>query len=185
MSQVVLIRPGATCFDEQHRLQGRLDLPLCDRGKFEAHQLAGQLSNFRLAALYRGPGESARQTAEIIGKSLDLRPTPLEPLANLDLGLWQGLEVDEIKRRHLRVFKQWMESPESVCPPLGEPLEAAMERVRQVLRPLVRRHRGEPFGIVVSEPLARLVACHLRQDPEIQLEETPSTGTFELIEVRA
>ena len=35
MSRVLLIRPGATAFDEQHRVQGILDLPLSDRGRVE------------------------------------------------------------------------------------------------------------------------------------------------------
>ena len=32
MTQVVLIRPGATVYDEQNRVQGVLDVPLSDRG---------------------------------------------------------------------------------------------------------------------------------------------------------
>ena len=35
MTQVVLIRPGATLYDEQNRVQGALDIPLSERGRAE------------------------------------------------------------------------------------------------------------------------------------------------------
>ena len=35
MTQVVLIRPGATVYDEQDRIQGVLDIPLSERGRAE------------------------------------------------------------------------------------------------------------------------------------------------------
>ncbi len=35
MTQVVLIRPGATVYDEQNRVQGILDIPLSERGRAE------------------------------------------------------------------------------------------------------------------------------------------------------
>ena len=44
MTQVVLIRPGATVYDEQNRVQGILDVPLSDRGRAEVAQLAETLA---------------------------------------------------------------------------------------------------------------------------------------------
>ncbi len=78
MTQVVLIRPGATVYDEQNRVQGVLDIPLSDRGRAEVAQLAEALVETGvgtvLAALYCGPGESVVRTAEAVGKALGLRP---------------------------------------------------------------------------------------------------------------
>ena len=78
MVQVTLIRPGATLYDEQNRVQGILDIPLSDRGRAEAARLAESLAATQdsapLSALYCGPGESVIRTAEIVGKALGLRP---------------------------------------------------------------------------------------------------------------
>jgi broad specificity phosphatase PhoE len=183
MTQVVLIRPGATSYDEQHRIQGTLDVPLSPRGRSEVETLALRLADLDLSALYRGPGESVSETAEALGRVLNLRPKSLEQLRNLDQGLWQGLAVEEIKRRNPKVFRQWVEAPETICPPLGETIDDARERIEDVLRPLLKRHRGETFGLVAAEPIAQLVAGYLRQDPDLTLEELPETGVFERIEV--
>ena len=187
MTQVVLIRPGATVYDEQNRVQGILDVPLSDRGWAEVAQLAERLAEplagVELAALYCGPSENAVRTAEAIGRALGLRPRRVEELRNLDQGLWQGLQVEELKRRHHKVFRQWIDDPCTICPPHGEPVEGALERVHAALKPLVKRHRDEAIGLVACEPIAQFIACDLRRDPRVQLAEHVPTGQFERIEV--
>jgi broad specificity phosphatase PhoE len=185
MTQVVLIRPGATVYDEQNRIQGVLDIPLSDRGRAEVALLTERLADCELAALYCGPSESVVRTAEAVGRTVGLRPKRIDELRNLDQGLWQGLQIDEIKRRNLRLFRQWLDDPRTVCPPQGEPVEDALERVKAVLRPLIRRHRDEAIGLVVGEPIARLIAGFLRQDPQMHLDDDVPTGGFERIEVVA
>jgi broad specificity phosphatase PhoE len=187
MTQVVLIRPGATVYDEQNRVQGVLDIPLSERGRAEVARLAETLVETGvgavLAALYCGPGESVVRTAEAVGKALGLRPKRIDELRNLDQGLWQGLQIEEIRRRHQKVFRQWVEDPRTVCPPRGEPVEDALTRIKGAVRPLIRRHRDETIGLVVGEPLAQLIAGYLRRSPNVQLDDDVPTGDFERIEV--
>ncbi len=187
MSQVILIRPGATLYDEQQRVQGVLDIPLSERGHDAvvrmARAIASSLGDSSLAALYSGPGENVTRTAEIVGKVVGIRPKRINEFRNLDQGLWQGLQIDEIKRRNTRLFRQWLEDPATICPPQGETVERAMERIKAAFRPLLRRHRGEAIGLVVGEPLARLVACYLRCEPRVQLDERWSCCEFEWIKI--
>jgi broad specificity phosphatase PhoE len=187
MSHVVLIRPGATAYDEQNRVQGVLDLPLSERGRAEVAHLVEELSLSpecaSLGALYCGPGENVVRTAECVGRVLGIRPRRIDELRNLDQGLWQGLQIDEIKRRNTRVFRQWIEDPRTICPPHGETVENAMERIRSVLRPMLRRHQGESIGLVLGEPLARFVSCYLRREPRLQLDEFRPGCGYERIDV--
>jgi broad specificity phosphatase PhoE len=183
MTQVILIRPGATVYDEQDRLQGVLDVPLTERGHAEVAELAERLAGLELSALYCGPGESVGRTAETVGRSIGLRPKRVDDLRNLDQGLWQGLQREEIRRRHCKIFRQWLEEPLTVCPPHGETVEDALERIKAVMRPLIKRHRDESIGLVVAEPIAQLISGYLRQDPHVQLEDDVPTGGFERIEV--
>ncbi len=160
MTQVVLIRPGATAYDEQNRVQGILDIPLSPRGEAEVAQLAETLAEplagVELAALYCGPGESTLQTAEVIGKALGLRPKRVDELRNLDQGLRQGLQVDEIKRRNLKVFRQWLDDPVTVCPPHGETVENALEGILKELLHLISRHDYEAICLFVGVPIGQL-----------------------------
>ncbi len=183
MTQIVLIRPGATVYDEQNRVMGVLDVPLSDRGWAEVNELAGKLAGLALSALYCGPSENAVRTAEAVGRTLGLRPRTVEELRNLDQGLWQGLQVDEIKRRHQKVFRQWIDDPCTICPPHGEPVPDALDRIKLALKPLIKRHRDEVIGLVACDPIAQFIACYLRRDPRVQLADPVPTGGFERITV--
>lgn len=157
MDEVCLIRPGCTDFDEQRRIQGSLDLPLNPRGREQVERVIEHLRGRPLEVIYTSASEPARATAEEIGESLDVPVKELDDLRNLDQGLWQGLQLDDIRRKFPKVYKQWKESPESICPPNGETVKEAVDRVRRALRkPLKRR---SPFAVVASEPLATLVRC--------------------------
>ncbi len=155
MPDVVLIRPGCTDYDEQQRIQGSLDLPLNDRGLLQVNSLVAQLAGSSLEKIYTAPSEPARSTAESIGEALDVSVKEKEGLRNLDQGLWQGLKIEDIRRKFPKVLKQWHDSPETICPPGGEPICEAIDRVRHALeKPLKRK---SSFGVVVSEPLASLI----------------------------
>ncbi len=183
MIQVILIRPGATAYDEQDRVQGVLDVPLSDRGKAEVAALIDRLSGIELSALYCGPGESVSRTAEGVGRVSGLRPRRVEELRNLDQGLWQGLQREEIKRRNLKLFRQWLDDPRTICPPRGETVEDALDRVKAALKPLLRRHRGETIGLVAGEPIASIISCYLKQSTGVTLDDEVPTGGFETIVV--
>jgi probable phosphoglycerate mutase len=157
MSNVVLIRPGCTDFDEQQRVQGTLDLPLNRRGQEQIRQIALELREVPLEILYTSPSEPARSSALAIGRILNVPVKELEGLRSFNQGLWQGLQVDEIRRKHPRVFKQWVEAPETICPPGGETVAGTLERIHRALEKPLKREI--PFGVVAPEPLASMIAC--------------------------
>jgi len=183
MTNVVVIRPGCTDFDEQHRLQGSLDLPLNDLGKQQVARLAAELADAPLEVLYTGPCEPAKTTADTIGELQGIPVKEIAELCNVNQGLWQGLQLEEIRRKFPKVYKQWHESPEKICPPEGETLTEAVERIEKALHKPLKRKKA--FGIVASEPLATLVGCVLRgSKPELpqDLSETSRTALVERLE---
>lgn len=183
MIRLVLIRPGATLYDEQGRIQGSLDVPLSERGRAEADQVVKDLADAHLDILYTAPCASALETARRVGEALRVRVRPVDELRNLNHGLWQGLELEEVKRRHLKLFRQWQEDPRCVCPPCGEPMDAADDRMRVALRSIARRHRGGAVGLVVPDPMALLVASYLKSDCPVRLDDRGMPGAVEWIEV--
>ncbi|MEX0702186.1 MAG: histidine phosphatase family protein [Planctomycetales bacterium] len=160
MPDVVLIRPGCTDYDEQDRIQGTLDLPLNLHGQAQVREVCERLRHVPIEVIYAAPGEPARSMAEALGAELDVPVRECAGLRNLDQGLWQGLQVDEVRRKYPRVFKQWQESPETICLPEGELVADALARIRKCLqKPLKRK---DPFAVVASEPLATLAGCVIR-----------------------
>lgn len=183
MVQFLLVRPGSTDFDEQGRIKGTLDIPLSDSGKIQVAGIVAQLHTTPIDFLYASPTRCAQQTAEALAADHRVRFKTLDDLENLDHGLWQGKRIDEVKTSQPKVFRQLQEHPETVCPPQGEPVGSAIDRVRTVLDRLIRKHSRATVAIVVPEPLASLVRSLLCQSEICDLWKAECEGGgWELIE---
>lgn len=161
MLEIVLIRPGSTDYDTTGRIQGTLDIPLNAEGNSEVAREIEQLRDRHLEAIYSCTCQPALQTATAISAALDVPLKKLENMRNLDHGLWQGMMVDEVKRKHPRVYRQWQEQPELICPPAGETVSAARQRVIAALKKLLKKHKQGVIGLVAPEPLASIIANEL------------------------
>jgi phosphoserine phosphatase len=92
--------------------------------------------------------------------------------------------IDDVRRKQPRVYRQWQEQPETVCPPEGEMLADAEGRVRAALAKLVKKHKEGTIGLVVPEPLASLVRCCItREDLGDLWKASTAHGRFDVLEV--
>lgn len=157
MTQFLVIRPGSTDFDEQGRIKGTLDIPLSDAGTVQVNRIVAELHEQPINVVYASPSKSAEQTAKAIAADHKLKVKELEELQNLDHGLWHGKLIDEVRQSQPKVFRQLQDHPETVCPPEGEPVGVAMDRVKGLLDRLRKKHRTGVVALVVPEPLASLV----------------------------
>jgi broad specificity phosphatase PhoE len=163
MLQIVLIRPGSTDYDQQQRIQGALDVPLNEQGNSEVAQVIEQLVGKGIETVYTSKSQPAEQTAAAIAEALGVKRKVLERMRNLNQGLWQGMQIEEVRLKQPKVYRQWMEQPDNVCPPEGEMLSQAQQRVRAAMTKLLKRHKQGVIGLVVPEPLASLVRRLLGQ----------------------
>jgi broad specificity phosphatase PhoE len=154
---LIVIRAGATDYELQGRIRGAVDIPLCAAGVAEAEHAATLLTGSPAIAVYTSEECCAVETGRIIGGSMGLKPRTVPQLHNLDQGLWQGLLVEDIRRKQPRLYRQWQDNPWAVAPPDGELLEEACERVEAALEKVLRRHAHGRVVLVVPGPLDRIV----------------------------
>ena len=119
----LLVRAGSTDLDDQGRIVGSLDMPLSPTGEGEAKETADALTNYDIDAIYSAACLSAQQTAQQLSRDGEIRVRVQENWVNLDHGLWHGKSLDELKENQPKLYRQWHENPESVCPPGGETIE--------------------------------------------------------------
>ena len=134
MTTLLLVRHGETDWNAEGRLQGHTDRPLSDFGRRQARQLADELADEELEAIYSSDLVRARETAEIAGERLGL-PVVLDPdLREKDWGNWEGLTAVERDRVEF----------------VGESTEAHQERILCALRRIAERHPGDGSVLVVT-----------------------------------
>lgn len=161
MINVLLIRTGDTEYECQGRIQGTLDVPLSEDGRQQIELLVEQLRDQPIETLYYAPCRASQQSAKILGEQLGMKSKKVDSLHNLDHGLWQGMLLEDVKVKQPKVYRRWLEHPETVCPPNGETLGQARERMQQVLAKLAKKHKEGTVAILVPEPLASLMHCML------------------------
>jgi len=165
MTTILLVRSGRTSYDLENRLQGNLAIPLSEAGVAEMEEVARSLRGRPIAVVYSGVDLSTQQSAQILGEDRDLKVKPRDELAEINLGLWQGMCADEVRRKHPKVYRQWMEKPSSVCPPDGETVEQAYKRIDFFVAKLRKKPLAHPVVIVAPRLLACLIKCRLSGCP--------------------
>jgi len=126
VTALLLVRHGETDWNADGRLQGHTDRPLSDFGRRQARQLAEELAEEKLDAIYASDLSRARETAEIVGVLLGLGVVIDPGLREKDWGTWEGLTGVERDRVEF----------------VGESTEAHQERMLGALRRIAERHSG-------------------------------------------
>lgn len=159
---VVLIRPGETEMDQQRRVSGSLDLPLTEPGKASLQAISAELPSLGIQAWYCGPSLACRLTAAIL--SPGGKVACLEDFRNQHLGLWEGLTIDELRRKAGKRCRVKGHEIDFSQPPEGETLEEVVPRLQRWVRDWTRRPRT--VAIVMPDPVASyLGALLMDQDP--------------------
>lgn len=164
MVRFLLIEPGATELDDQGRMKGSMDMPLSESGRDQVLQAVEQLSEYRLDRIYCAPCQSARQTAETLHRWCGGRIKVVDCLKNIDHGLWSGKKIEEVRTQLPRIYRTGQEHPDQICPPGGETVEQARNRVSKMIAKIQRKYRKGTVALVVPDPLAGVVRSLLVGD---------------------
>jgi 2,3-bisphosphoglycerate-dependent phosphoglycerate mutase len=148
---VLIARHGETDDNIVRRFQGWLDTRLNDTGRRQAFALGARLADREepIASLWASDLSRARETAEIAGAALGLRPILDWRLREGYRGRWEGLLMDDVERDEPELYDAWMRDDPSFRFPEGESLRDQQDRVLAALHDI--HARG---------PLPALAVCH-------------------------
>ncbi len=152
-----LIRHGATEANlaQPPRLQGRrTDPPLAPLGVRQAAATRDFLAIRPIDHCYSSPLSRALQTAAIVAAPHGLAPIPLDALTECDVGRWEGLDWQTIRRLDADDYQRFHADPALFGYP-GESFGAVHERVLPAVEELLERHRGESILIVAHHVVNR------------------------------
>ena len=156
---ILLARHGETTSNRERRFQGRLDVPLNDRGREQARELAERVRGEELVALYSSPLIRARETAEIVGAAIGLEPRVDDRLAEVDVGDWQTRLKGDLEREDPAAWSAFRAAGEDFRFPGGESLLEQQERVVAALVDITQR-RELPALVVCHRGVIRAALAH-------------------------
>lgn len=140
---VFLVRHGETEWNHSKRAQGHADIPLNAAGHQQAIRAASALSRMSIDAVYSSDLGRAVDTARPIAESHGIELVVEPDFREIDQGDWEGLEVEEIRRRWPDL---WGPSRHYSPRPGGESPVQVRTRALAGLRRVIEKH---PSGAVV------------------------------------
>ncbi len=149
VTRIIAIRHGETAWNVDTRIQGQLDIPLNDTGRWQAERLARALAaREAIDVVYTSDllraWETARPVAEATGAPLHTD----EGLRERGFGSFQGKTFTEIEAAMPDEARRWRQRDPFWAPPGGESLTAMRRRVIETLHALASRHVGEQIVMV-------------------------------------
>jgi broad specificity phosphatase PhoE len=145
ITKVLLVRHGATEWNHTKRAQGHADIELDDEGRRQALHVANELAGYDIAAVYSSDLKRALDTAAPIAAAHHVAVISDHAFREIDQGEWEGLHVDEIKRR----WPELWGPARHYCPrPGGESPQQVRRRALAGLARIAARHPGETVAIV-------------------------------------
>jgi len=160
-SAIIVIPWAQTDWQVQGRLTASTPLPINEAGRRALEEWAGQLAEAHMAVIYASAHQTARETASVLAAKLAVKVKLAAGLEEINLGLWEGLTPEQLRRRSPRVYRQWLEEPASVAPPEGEALAAAWARIAEALERITGKHRRQTVGLVLGRLAGGLATCLL------------------------
>jgi 2,3-bisphosphoglycerate-dependent phosphoglycerate mutase len=144
----VLLRHGETAWNADTRIQGQLDVPLNERGRWQAAQVAQALAGEVVDAIHSSDLGRALHTAQAVAALHGLPVSTHVALRERGFGRFEGLTYAEIETRFPEEAQRWRRREAGFGPGGGEPLLQFYERAVAAVTAIAAAHPGQ--AVVVA-----------------------------------
>lgn len=143
-----MARHGETDDNARRVVQGWIDTPLNDRGREQAHELAGRVAGLGIAAIWTSQLARACETAQIVADVLGLEPRVDDRFAESRRGSWEGRALEQIEQSDPDGWAAWKRAgPDFRFPGGGESL---LEHQTRVLAGVEAVRGGDAPALIVA-----------------------------------
>jgi len=148
-----LTRHGQTQWNLDQRLQGQMNSPLTQEGKFQALQTQQKLLNKDINIAYSSPLLRAVETTALIIADWPVKMLTRDNLAEIHLGPWEGKTYAEINNSHPKEFADFWYHPDRYNLPGAETYHELQKRVIKEIKDIIKENLGKNI-LVVSHGVA-------------------------------
>ena len=162
---MILIRYGDTGY-KWGTFIGRTDVPLVDGAIQNARKLGERLRGEGIKALYSSRMKRAMDTAEGIGKALNIRVSGrFRELNEIDFGKWETMTMDYVRKKEPGLLEERIKGVWDFKGHGGESCSELKNRALPAIMDLFRKHEGETFAVVSHGTLIKIMISDLTGEP--------------------
>ena len=166
-TRILAIRHGETAWNVEGRMQGHLDIPLNDTGRWQAHRLALAMSEENISAIYSSDLLRAYQTAQAVTAGTGQKIEIEVALRERCFGEFEGLTFQEIDARWPAQAERWRLRDPDFVPLGGESLRVFYARCVDAITRLAAAHPGQTIALVAH---GGVMDCFYRAATRVDLQ---------------
>jgi len=148
ITRIIAIRHGETAWNVDTRIQGQLDVPLNDVGRWQARRLADAVADEGIAAIYASDllraFETARAVADVTGREV----VTDVGLRERHFGAFEGFTWKEIEAQWPADSERWRKRDLEFAPAGGESLPVFYDRCIGTASRIAAAHPGQTIALV-------------------------------------
>jgi probable phosphoglycerate mutase len=145
---LLLIRHGETAWNAEHRIQGRLDVPLSATGMWQTGRLAQRLAAEAIDAVVSSDLARAWMTGAPLAEARGVAMVAEPRLRERAFGIFEGKTLDEIATGHPQEFAAWRARDVDWRIPDGESGTEFIARVLEAVHEIAGRYSGGTVAVV-------------------------------------
>jgi probable phosphoglycerate mutase len=173
-----LARHGETDWNAAGRWQGQTDVPLNERGRAQAREIALRLRAEQVRSIATSDLLRARVTAEIVAAELGIAVGHVHAdLRERRFGCFEGLSREEAAARFPEAWERYVTDP-GPAPPGGESREELLARLLPAVSDAAARLAGPLLVVMHGGSMRALLAAHVGDMPR------PSSAAWPLHGIR-
>lgn len=147
-TRLVVLRHGRTAWNAEARIQGQLDVPLDEVGRWQAERLADALAGEDITTVYSSDLQRAVATAQPLVARTGARLHTDARLRERGFGSFEGCTYAEIQTRWPEAAERWRRREPGFQPGGGEALTPFFERCVGAVCALAAQHPGQAIAVV-------------------------------------
>ena len=151
--KLYIARHGETPWNVENRVSGRTDVPLTERGRAQAKELARNAKGKGIEVILASPLLRARQTAQAVSDAIGVPVETDERLMELDFGKFEGGPRSDPEFQYTRA-----QFPTRY--PGGESAFQLAHRVYSCLEYVKRKYEGKTVLLVCHGGVCRMVRSY-------------------------
>jgi len=160
---IYLGRHCKTEWNLENRLQGSIDLPLCDEGIKQANSYIDYISTLGITKIVTSSAMRAKMTASIYSDKLKIPVAEMNGLRELDHGDWEGKTFSELIENANSNYTNWIENPLSVqIFGSNESISSAQQRIIESIKVIYNTYKNEKVLIITHKHIRALLLCALK-----------------------
>jgi probable phosphoglycerate mutase len=138
-----------------------LNPDLTPEGKQMAQAFADAYSSVSWADVYVSPMKRATQTAQPLCKAIGLPMQVRDVLREIDYGLWENMEKEDVRIKHEQDYLRWLTEPAWNPPTGGETAVQIASRALPIITEIEAKYKDGNILVVSHKATIRIILCSL------------------------